>query len=179
MNARDEMIGHLEKFSKEELIDLIMKNAYPQYIENFNSQFATKEEALLIFQDVYQSIVDLFSDDGLLYDPYAFANELFGELKRIEGIWSKVPTKIGDLIIKIIMDIETLFDRGYLYIENYGEEDEYFESEHINIYIYNFAKSLSEPSKSRYVRRLLDLLGIAGYATFDGLEEKLKTIAVK
>ena len=176
MKARNEMIGHLEKFSKEELIKLIMKNIYPQAIENFNSQFATKEEALAIFQNVVGEIKDLFSDDELLYSPDAFTYELFGELNRLEGLWAKIPDKIGDLILKIIDDIEHLFDAGYLYIEYYDREDEYFKSEHIDIYIYNFVNSLSEPSKSRYIRSLLDLLEMAGYATFDGLEEKLKTI---
>ena len=87
-----------------------------------------------------------------------------------------MPSQIGDLIIKMIEDVEQAFEDGYLYIERYGEEDDYFESEDVNDYVFHFVNNLPDEMKIEYVERLREILNNSGYSTFMSAERKLSKI---
>ena len=131
-NSTDKTHNYLQSLTKDELINLNLKFAPQSFIDNINRQFVSKKEALTIFDKTSKIIDSIFSDEDLLYNPSGFERELLKQLEKLRGLWDKLPSQIGDLIIKIIEDVEQTFEEGYLYIENYGEGDDYFESEDVN-----------------------------------------------
>ena len=76
-------------------------------------------------------------------------------------------------------DVEQAFEDGYLYIENYGEGDDYFESEEVNDYVFRFVNTLPTDIKCEYVERLQELLNNAGYSTFMSVGRKLSKLSSK
>jgi hypothetical protein len=172
-DSKAEIRNHLESLTKDELITLILKFAPQSFIDNINSQFADKKEILSIFDKTSKAIDNILSDEELLYNPSGFERELLKQLERLRGLWDRLPSQIGDLIIKMMEDVEQAFEDGYLYIEKYGEEDEYFESEEMNEYVVQFVKALPQDIQGEYVEELKDVLKNSGYSTFLGVERKL------
>ncbi len=164
---------HLVTLAKDELIDLILKFASQSFIDNVNNQFASKTETLTIFDKTSKTIQKILSDEKLLYSPSEFERELLRQLEKLKGLWDKLPSQIGDLIIKMMEDVEQAFEDGYLYIERYGEEDDYFESEDVNDYVFRFVSQLPEKMKIDYVEKLGEVLNNSGYSTFVSVERKL------
>lgn len=70
-------------------------------------------------------------------------------------------------------NVEDAFEEGYLYIEHYRKEDEYFESEAINQYIVDFANNLAPENKSDFISNLKEILDCVGYSIFLSIEKKL------
>ena len=171
--STDRMRKHLERLTKDELIELILKFAPQSFVDNVHGQYAGEREALTILDSASKSIGNILSDEDLLYDPNGFERELLKQLERLKGLWDRLPAQIGDLIIKLIEDVEQAFEDGYLYIVNYGEGDEYFESEEVNDYVVQFVNTLPEDIKGDYVERLQELLHSASYSTFLSVERKL------
>ena len=97
-------------------------------------------------------------------------------MEKLRGLWDKLPSQIGDLIIKMIEDVEQAFEDGCLYIERYGEEDDYFESEDVNDYVFHFVNNLPDEMKIEYVETLREILNNSGYSTFMSAERKLSKI---
>ena len=75
--------------------------------------------------------------------------------------------------MELIQTVEQAFEDGYLYLERYDAEDEYFESEVVNDYIFRFVSSLPSEMKSDYIEQLSTLLEGASYSTFLSLAERL------
>ena len=123
-----------------------------------------------------KTIENILSDEELLYNPSDFERELLKQLERLRGLWDKLPLQIGDLIINIVEDVEQAFEDGYLYIEKYGEEDDYFESEDVNDYVYHFVNTLPREIKIDYIEKLNEVLNNSGYSTFLSVERKLSKI---
>ncbi|EAZ93148.1 hypothetical protein [Crocosphaera chwakensis] len=167
------VINYLKTQTKEELIDLILKFAPQSFFDSINSQFASKNQAQVIFRDVSIEIDKLLADEITLYDPNKFERELLKHLETIRGLWDKLPEEIGEKLIQIMEDIEELFEEGYLYSNNYHKEDEYFESEEVDEYIYRFANNLPEEMKYNYLAKLKDILNKYSFSTFDSLEKKI------
>ena len=167
---------YLENLTRDELIDLIVKFDPQNFIDNINSQFASKKEALTIFDKTSKTIDKILSDDELLYSPSEFERELLKQFEKLKGLWDKLPSQSGDLIIKMIEDVEQAFEEGYLYIERYGEEDDYFESEDVNDYVFRFVNQLPDEMKIDYVERLREILNNSGYSTFLSVKRKLSKI---
>ncbi|MDM8515545.1 hypothetical protein QUF76_05040 [Desulfobacterales bacterium HSG16] len=116
-HSTNKVCKHLERMTKNELIHLILTLAPPNFIKNISSQFATQKEALALLKKTTSTISNILSDEELLYSPSEFEHELLQQLEKIRGLWEKLPTQIGELIIKIIEDVEQAFESGYLYIE--------------------------------------------------------------
>ncbi|MDX2506811.1 MAG: hypothetical protein QNL62_20370 [Gammaproteobacteria bacterium] len=173
VDSTNKVRNYLEKLTKDDLINLIFKFAPQSFIDNINGQFASNKEALTMFNRVSKTIDNILSDEGLLYEPNGFEQELLKQLEKIKGLWDKLPIQIGDLIIEIIEGVEQAFEDGYLYIENYGEKDDYFESEDINNYMFQFANNLPNKIKFDYVEKLKETISNSGYSTFMSIEEKL------
>ncbi len=167
---------YLENLTRDELIDLIMKFAPQSFFDNINGQFASKKEALTIFNKTSKTIEKILSDEELLYSPSEFECELLKQFEKLKGLWDKLPLQIGDLIIKMMEDVEQAFDDGYLYIERYGEEDDYFQSEDVNEYVFGFVNQLPDEMKIDYIERLCEILNNSGYSAFLSVERKLSKI---
>jgi len=172
-NSTNKIRKYLESLTKDELIHLILKFAPPSFMNNINSQFATPKEALALFKKASKAIGNILSDEELLYDPGEFERELLQQLETLRGLWEKLPSQIGELIIKIIEDVEQAFEDGYLYIEQYGEEDDYFESEQLNEYVFQFVNTLPKDRQRDYVEQLKEVIQDSGYSTFMSVEKKL------
>jgi hypothetical protein len=171
--STDKIRRYLESLTKDELIHIILKFAPQSFFDNVRGQFAGKKEALTIFKKASKAIDSILSDEELLYNPGGFERELLQQLEKLRGLWDKLPSEIGNLIIKIIEDVEQAFEDGYLYIVNYGEEDEYFESEAANDYVLDFVNTLPKEIRSEYVERLSEVLSNSGYSAFLSVERKL------
>ncbi len=168
--------NYLTKLTKNELIDLILKFAPQSYINIISAKFSTGNEALVIFNEISQIIEDVICDEELLYSPDRFEQELLKQLEIIEGLWDKLPVQIGELIILIIKNVEQSFEDGYLYIDNYGKEDDYFESEDVNNYIIQFVINLPEEIKFVYIERLKMVIDNCGYSTFQSVANRIQKI---
>ena len=131
---------------------------------------------MTIFDKTSKTIDNLLSDEELLYNPSEFEHELLKQLERLRGLWDKLPSQIGVLIIKIMEDVEQAFEDGYLYIEKYGEEDDYFESEDVNDYVFHFVNTLPREIKIDYIEKLNEVFNNSGYSTFLSVERKLSKI---
>ena len=177
--STDRMRNHLKSLTKDELIELILKFAPQSFVDNVHGQYASEREASTILDSASKAIGNILSDEDLLYDPSGFERELLKQLERLRGLWDRLPSQIGDLIIKIIEDVEQAFEDGYLYIENYGEGDDYFESEEVNDYVFRFVNTLPTDIKCEYVERLQELLNNAGYSTFMSVGRKLSKLSSK
>lgn len=175
-NSKSKIRNYIESLTKDELITLILKFAPQSFIDNINSQFVSKKEALTIFDKTSKKIDNILSDEELLYNPSGFERELLKQLEKLRGLWDKLPSQIGDLIIKMVEDVEQAFEDGYLYIEKYGEEDDYFESEDVNDYVFRFVNTLPKEIKFDYIEKLNELLNNPGYSTFMSVERKLSKI---
>lgn len=90
----------------------------------------------------------------MLYDPSGFERELLRQLEKLRGLWDKLPSEIAELIMTLIGDVEQAFENGYVYIEQYGREGEYFESEEVNAYIVQFVRNLPKATQRDYAERL-------------------------
>lgn len=174
-NIKNKIHNYLNTLTKNELIELVLKFYPEDFIHNINGKFYNKKEEIIAFDKVLDEIESIFSDDNYLYSPSQFEKELLNQLEKIRWSWDKLPTKVGDLIVSIIEDTEEAFENGYLYLENYGKKDEYFESEDINNYFFQFTNSLQNEIKLKYVEKLKDVLANSGYSTFNSFEDKLSS----
>ena len=84
-----------------------------------------------------------------------------------------MPVEIGELVITLMRKVEQIFEDGYLYIEKYGEDDEYVESEDVNAYIVQFAKTRPLSLREPYIEQLEEVLHEAGYSTFMSVGRQL------
>ena len=172
-NSKGKIRNYLESLTEDELITLILKFAPQSFVDNINSQFSNKNAALTIFDKTSKAVDNILSDEELLYNPSGFERELLKQLEKLRGLWDKLPSQIGDLIIKMIEDVEQAFEDGFLYIEKYGEEDDYFESEDVNDYVFHFVTTLPKEIKFDYIEKLNEVLNNSGYSTFMRVERKL------
>ena len=172
-NSKKKIINYLESLTKEQLIDLILKFAPQSFLDSINVQFASQDEAVLILEETSKAITTILEDEELLYNPSEFEPELLKQLEKIRGLWDKFPSQIGDLIVRIIEEVEQAFEDGYLYIQNYGQEDDYFESEEVNDYIVCFVSNLPKNLKPNYLKKLREALNNCGHSTFLSVERKL------
>lgn len=170
-NSKKKIINYLESLTKEQLIDLILKFAPQNFLDSINVQFAPQNEAVLIFEETSEAITSILSDEELLYSPSEFERELLMQLEKIRGLWDKFPSQIGDLIFRIIEEVEQAFEDGYLYIQNYDREDDYFESEDVNDYIVCFVSNLPKNLQPNYRKELKVKLDNCGYSTFSSVEK--------
>ena len=165
--------NYLQSLTKEELINLVLKLAPQTFFDAINAQFASQNEAKAIFKKVAKAIDAILADERLLYEPSRFAEKLLEQLEKLRGLWDKLPSEIGGLLLKLIQAVEQAFENGYLYIERYDREDDYFESEVVNDYIFRFTSSLPNEMKADYIEELKALLEEASYSTFLSLSERL------
>ena len=91
MIEKNKTLKYLKKLTKNELIDIILKFAPENFINNINGQFYNKEKSLISFEKALDEIASIFSNDDLLYNPGQFEKELIEVLEKIRWAWSKLP----------------------------------------------------------------------------------------
>ena len=117
--------------------------------------FPVKARLRRFSKKVEKEIDSILADERLLYVPSKFEKKL---LEKLRGLWDKLPTEIGGLLLKLIQTVDQAFEDGYLYLTRYDTEDEYFESETVNDYIFRFVSSLPTEMKASYTEELRILL---------------------
>ncbi len=172
-SSTENIENYLQSLTKEELMNLVLKLAPQTFFDAINAQFASQKEAKAMFKKVAKAIDAILDDDRLLYEPSRFTEKLLEQLEKLRGLWDKLPSEIGGLLLKLIQAVEQAFENGYLYIERYDRADDYFESEVVNDYIFRFTSSLPSKLKSDYIEELKALLEGASYSTFLSLSERL------
>lgn len=172
-SSTENIESHLQSLTKEELINLVLKLAPQTFFDAISAQFASQKEAKAIFKKVAKAIDAILADETLLYEPSKFTEKLLEQLEKLRGLWDKLPSEIGGLLLKLIQAVEQAFENGYLYIERYDRADDYFESEVVNDYIFRFTNSLPSEIRSNYIEELKAVLEGASYSTFLSLSERL------
>jgi len=161
---------HLESHSKKDLIKLVMKFAPMDFVTEIRNREVLKTDAEAIIRKAEMKIRKFFENDELLYDPSGMEEELMLQLNTLKGLESQAGAEIGELILFIIRSIENAFNKGYLYLDHYYQ-DEYFESEEFCEYVISYVKHLSFEVKTNYLRQLDQALNEMSYDTFHVIEE--------
>ncbi|MEL6555501.1 MAG: hypothetical protein AAFQ63_18880 [Cyanobacteria bacterium J06621_11] len=164
---------YLASLTKKELIDLVLKLAPQTFFDAIEAQFASQAEAEAIFNQAEKAVDAILSDERLLYDPSQFEKKIMEQLGQLRGLWDKLPSEIGYLLLNFMREVDQAFENGYLYLESYDTEDDYFESEAVNDYIVRFASHLPSDLKSSYIEELKTVLEGAGYSTFFSIQDKM------
>lgn len=159
---------HLKSLSKDELIDLVVKFAPGGFITQIKNKYTTHQEAIEVYNKVDKNIRKLFNDPELLYEPSAFEESLTDELDKLGGLEHQLVEEIGELILRIIDNVENAFDEGYLYVDSYYGDD-YFESETFCSFVIRYIKQLSFKQKTDYLFRLDEALNSMSYDTFENI----------
>lgn len=167
-DSHDFLVSHLKQLSKDELINLVMKFAPENYIIQVQNSKTGKKNAIDIFNKVEKNILGFFNDDELLFDPSGMEASLMGQLNKLKGLESQISDMIGKLILKIMMEVNDAFDEGYLYIDNYYEED-YFESQEFDNYVISYVKQLPFKEKIGFLLVLDETLKHMSYSTFENI----------
>ena len=162
---------HLKKLSKDELINLVIRYAPDNYIRQIQNSKSTQKDASAIFDKVEKKVRENLSDEELLWDPSGMDAAIMKQLNKLKGLENQLHERISQLLLMIMESIDAAFDEGYLYIDNYYEED-YFESSEFNNYVISFAQKLSFEDKFRYIQELNSAIGGMGYGTFEEIPKK-------
>ena len=129
-NSIEKIENCLGSLTKEELISLILKLASQPFFDAINAQFASQSQAKAIFRKVAKAVNTILSDERLLYDPSKFTEELLEQLEKLRGLWDKLPSEIGGLLLKTDSGLLIkLLRMATCILKNMTQRDEYFESQ--------------------------------------------------
>jgi len=161
---------YLETLSKKDLVLLAMKFAPTNFIKELQNREMPEKDAEAIFRKAEKKIRKFFEDPELLYDPGGMECALMSQLNNLKGLENQLSDGIKELLLFIIRSVETAFDEGYLYIDNYNGDD-YFESEDFCEYVIAYVKQLPFDVKIKYLRELDQSLNEMSYDTFCTIQE--------
>ena len=171
IKSLDFLKTHLQQLPKDELINLVMKFAPENFVQKVFNNKSNKEDSVKVFAKVNKKIQGFFENDELLWDPSGMESALMGQLNKLQGLEKSISEQIGKLILKIMIEINNAFDGGYLYIDNYYEDD-YFESQEFNHYVISFTKQLTFNQKLDFIQELDFTLRQMSYNTFEAIPKK-------
>ena len=157
---------YLDSLSHEELVVLVDKYAPSQYKTEIINRNSGKSEAKAIFRKTRNKIENLFKNEELLFSPSEFEGALLNNLNKLKGFESHLEIEIGELILLIITEVNSAFEGGYLYIEDFRGDD-YFESEDFCDFIAGFVRQLDFVEKIEFLEGLDESLNYMGYSTFE------------
>jgi len=161
---------YLETLSKKDLVLLTMKFAPANFIKEVRNREMPANDAEAIFRKSEKKIKKFFEDTDLLYDPGGMESALISQLNNLKGLENQQRDGIGELILFIIRSVETAFNEGYLYIDDYYG-DEYFESDDFCEYVIAYVKQLPFEVKTNYLKKLDQALNEMSYDTFSTIQE--------
>ncbi len=163
---------YLQSLSKEELIGLVLKFAPGDFKEFITFSSLGKDQSKKFFDKVVLQIESLFQDDELIYDPVSFENALVALLEKLKGVWDKLAEETGDLIIKIIDQLNDHMYEGYLYDDYY---DGIFEGDYFGKTVQMYIAGLPFDAKMKYISKVKEAISKMHYDCCSGiLREKDK-----
>ncbi len=157
---------YLNTLSKQQLIQLILKYAPESFKEYVTFSALEPDQSGKILKKISANIDSLFDDDELLYDPSSFEDSLVNHLKKMKGIWKKLPQECGDLIIKIIEKIDDLMDEGYLY-DSY--HDDIFEGGDLSDIVRSYIYELPFDLKIIFLTNIENAISRMSYSILDSV----------
>ncbi len=157
---------YLDSLSHEELTVLVDKYAPSQYRTEIINRNSGKPEAKVIFRKTWNKIENLFQDEELLFSPSEFEGALLNSLNKLKGFESHLKDEIGKLILFIIEEVNSAFDSGYLYLEDY-QGDDFFESVEFCDFVSGFVSQLEFVEKIEFLQDLDESLNCMEYSTFE------------
>ncbi|MFC2112258.1 SWIM zinc finger domain-containing protein [Bacteroidota bacterium] len=169
---------HLDSLSKTELVELVMKFAPDNFITSIHNRTSTSENAGKILGRIDKKLNDLFNDEELLWDPYGFEGALMTQLDKLRGLERKLTDEIGELLIFIMLQVETVMDEGYLYIDRYPDE-EYFEGDAFCSFTKDFLRTLPLDQRLEYLLKLDTVLKNLTYDTFSYILHPIDSLFTK
>jgi uncharacterized Zn finger protein len=157
---------YLDSLSHEELVMLVDKYAPSQYRAEIINRNSGKPEAKAIFRKTRNKIENLFQDEELLFSPSEFEGALLNNLNKLKGFESHLKDETGKLILFIIEEVNSAFDSGYLYLEDY-QGDDFFESVEFCDFVVGFVRHLEFIEKIEFLQDLDESLNCVEYSTFE------------
>jgi hypothetical protein len=170
VESLDFLKKYLKSLSKDNLIQLVMKFAPPDFVTEVQNRELPVTDAEAIFRKTEKKIRKFFEDEELLYDPEDMEKALMLQLNQLKGLETRIAAEIGELILFIIRSVEDAFNEGYLYLDNYYEDD-FFESVAFCEYVIAYVKHLPFKSKIDFLPKLDQALNEMSYDTFYAIEE--------
>jgi len=170
LESLDFLKKYLNSLTKDELVLLVMKFAPENFVREIKNREVPVTDAMKIFKKAEKKIRKFFEDDELLYDPEGMEKSLMSELGHLKGLESSLVTEIGELLLFIIRSIETAFNEGYLYNNNYYGDD-FFESDDFCEFVITYVKLLPFEARTIFLRELDQALNEMSYDTFYTIQE--------
>ena len=158
--------NYLDSLRREELAVLVDKFAPSQYKREIINRNSGKPEAKAIFRKTRNKIENLFQDEELLFSPSEFEVALLNNLNKLKGFESHLKDETGKLILFITEEVNSAFDSGYLYLEDY-QGDDLFESAEFCDFVAGFVRHLEFIEKIEFLQNLDESLNCMGYSTFE------------
>lgn len=157
---------HLKQLSKSELIKLVKKYIPDDFVLQLQNKKTDKKDALVIFQRVEKKINGFFNDHELLWEPSGMESALLKQLKKLSGFENIIADEMGELFVSIMEKVNSAFDEGYLYVDDYYD-DGYFESSDFNQLVIDYTSHLPIEQKIKYLEKLDNTLKMMSYDTFE------------
>jgi hypothetical protein len=157
---------YLDSLTREELIGLVDKYASLQFKKEIINKNSGKAEAKVVFRKIRNKIEKLFKDEELLFSPSEFEGALLFNLNKLKGFESHLKIEIGELILFIITEVNSAFDSGFLYVEDYRGDD-FFESEEFCDFVAGFVRQLGFVERIEFLESLDESINYMEYSTFE------------
>jgi hypothetical protein len=157
---------YLDSLSREELIGLADKYASSQFKKEIINKNSGKAEAKAVFRKVRNKIEKLFKDEELLFSPSEFEGALLFNLNKLKGFESHLKPEIGEIILFIITEVNSAFDSGFLYVEDFRGDD-FFESEEFCDFVAGFVRQLDFVERIEFLEGLDESINYMDYSTFE------------
>jgi hypothetical protein len=170
VKSLDFLKRHLNSFSKDDLVIMVMKFAPKNFIEEVFNREVNGSNALAIIRDAEEKIRRILENENLHYDPRGMESALMTKLNKLKGLEERVAMEIGELIFFIIRSIDDLMSDGCLYIDNYYQE-EYFESVEFCEYVVDYVKQQPFEGKKTFLRKMDEVLSGMEFDTFSPIQE--------
>jgi hypothetical protein len=155
---------HLNSRSKKELVRLVLKYAPDDFLETITKSTFDPDQSRKVFERITSKIEKLFDDDELMYEPGEFEALMVAQLKKLRGVWRKLPIETGDLFLGLMDKINGLMDEGLLYNNYY---DAIFEGDEFCKEGRAYARSLPFQDRVEYLTRLEEKIADMDYDSFN------------
>lgn len=165
-NSSLDMRKYLTSLSKEELVELLINHAHDDFFTTINNKHSAHSEAAKIFSKGKRTLEDIFGHEELLNDPDLFEESLMKVLKTLSGLESKMPKKLGELIVYIIRKVEKATDEGYLY--NHYTDYNFEPGEQFYEFIERLTCAMDFHDKTEFIEQLESVISSSSYSTFHG-----------
>ena len=155
---------YLNSQPKEYLVDLLIKYGSDELFTMISNKHLSTSDAQKILNKAKRSLDDMFNDGQLSNDPDAFEGSLMNVIKTLSGLETKMPRKLGELIVLILGKVEKATDEGYLY-DHY--RDYHFEpSEQFYQFVAGLANAMDLNEKTEFIEQFEAAIRNSSYTTF-------------